>query len=901
MKSKKGGFKMSKLKKAFFGLGVIAVLCWCSNAFGEVALEKVESYTNHICKKTDKPPLIDGDLSEWENIPSIPLIHVGKPKNYSGSEDHGAKMYLMYDEENLYFAAEVRDNLFAQDYLEGGIGAGDCIILLFDPLRDARGKYSYLGELQEGFDWINGKSRRIEECGYGAGPDDYQYGFALTKGGPLVWRWFSKPEKEIGTIKLAVVKEGKKLLYEISIPWEDIAPFKPERDIMCGFKVMVRDQDEGARYKSWLEWTKGSKRDSRAFGDLIFLPEEEKKCLSDLRFEGLTGLAEKDISGSLLVVSQREDKNNRIELQVKDKERVIIKDSKTIDIGKGVNLINFNINAEKLSNGKYNLCAAVYDSKGVKQKGIIADINKVDSAKIFSEFIKYGDYRRSLTDVSKLTRTAFIDIGTKKDEKYLDAKFKTGKPIIKYGQTVRGMIDAGIAKKGAIAYHSHTRSTHIRVPVSSGRRNLFQLQMYRPVIKKKTEHRATGFIRINGKVGTVFGGESWYIAECVVENPSGNYVDLEIVSTDNVYLDWIGVYQDGIENIRRPKRICAWNAPIREQFVRIAPNGRYFMFDDGRPIFPIDIVEANGLSALDNPFMWYGKEIFEEYIKVISPYMNTSKRIFRPAVQCPSSGEINEDEMRTDDEPINICRKYGLYTIQSVTCHIGEWGADTFYPGSEDFEHLIWWTEYLANRYKDETNILFWGTHSEAGYLQGNAYQHQIYQRMLARVLKAHDKNHLVGIDDWGYPTYAGDMNKFQFPMVGNEETIDWISIHPYMVTDDTILIGKYVQASCRNKKPVFDPEFSPIQDETDPFTSIPQKPQFLHIGKMENENTSWFEKMLYKVFDLQCGLGWWRGCLFPRELDAVCVVRKVVEKVNWTDFDPNPKIAVECIPYHKF
>ena len=66
----------------------------------------------------DKAIIIDGDLSEWTKG----WIHMDKPENfhqyvgfftpYSGVNDLSANVAFMYDDEYLYFAGEVIDNVF---------------------------------------------------------------------------------------------------------------------------------------------------------------------------------------------------------------------------------------------------------------------------------------------------------------------------------------------------------------------------------------------------------------------------------------------------------------------------------------------------------------------------------------------------------------------------------------------------------------------------------------------------------------------------------------------------------------------------------------------------------------------------------------------------------------------
>jgi len=192
-------------------------------------------------------PIIDGDLGEWSNIPSVSLptqqttpLSQTYP-DYQGDKDLKARFYICWDEKNLYFAAQVDDDIFHQPYADENIWQGDCIQIAFD----------------------------ILECG----SYDREYGFALTDGKPFVWCWYGPPEDK-EKIKLEVKKQKGTLNYEASIPWDILPPFKPSPSQTLGFTVAFMDSDGKGR-EGDIEWTAGIVREknANAFGRIALVQD----------------------------------------------------------------------------------------------------------------------------------------------------------------------------------------------------------------------------------------------------------------------------------------------------------------------------------------------------------------------------------------------------------------------------------------------------------------------------------------------------------------------------------------------------------------------------------------------------------------------------------------------------
>lgn len=132
--------------------------------------------------------------------------------------DLSAEIFLAWDEEHLYFAAKVRDDIFFQESSGADSWQGDSVQVSFDTLDDDS------SELDEG---------------------DYEYTFALTPKGPEAFRLSVEGgsiKGEVEDIPLTIRIEEGLHIYEAAIPWEQFGTFGPGRKIW-GFNVVVNDND----------------------------------------------------------------------------------------------------------------------------------------------------------------------------------------------------------------------------------------------------------------------------------------------------------------------------------------------------------------------------------------------------------------------------------------------------------------------------------------------------------------------------------------------------------------------------------------------------------------------------------------------------------------------------------
>jgi len=149
---------------------------------------------------------------------------------WQGPEDLSVKAQILWDNEFLYFLADVSDDTHCQRNIGEKIWDGDSIQLAFDALNDAT---------------PNG--------GYDL--NDSEIGIALgSNNRPVVWRWIGPEGMKKGEIKGAQAKierKGLHTLYRLALPWAELAPLKPRDGSVFGFNFIVND-DDGAGRKFWI-------------------------------------------------------------------------------------------------------------------------------------------------------------------------------------------------------------------------------------------------------------------------------------------------------------------------------------------------------------------------------------------------------------------------------------------------------------------------------------------------------------------------------------------------------------------------------------------------------------------------------------------------------------------------
>lgn len=206
---------------------------------------------DYSCRRAGQPMTIDADLSDWTRQQAMPLMLVSADNvaipTWTGPDDCSAIIYLMWDDDNLYFAARVTDNVHHRPDSDGGMYVGDSFQIAFDPRDDT---------LLPGYDG-----------------NDMEIGIGDTATGPVVFVWVGGQSgvsgvvaKDLAKVAFKRDKDGKSGVYEAAISWKLIKPFSPVSGRSMGFNLIYNDNDstdEGRR--GWLMWTPGIAEEKLAF------------------------------------------------------------------------------------------------------------------------------------------------------------------------------------------------------------------------------------------------------------------------------------------------------------------------------------------------------------------------------------------------------------------------------------------------------------------------------------------------------------------------------------------------------------------------------------------------------------------------------------------------------------
>ena len=180
---------------------------------------------------------VDARLTEWQDIEPIRLegrgVVVRAPTYYSGTSDIAASLRYAWNDEALYLAYEVEDDVFMQDQTGWATWKDDCLQLNFD--LDPFAVDVKTGNLL----LDRGSKRRMTEID-----------LALTSEGPQAYRTVTFDENRLKTglieaaLKLDVRREDGTIIYEAAIPWSVLgADRAPKAGSHIGIAATVNDRD----------------------------------------------------------------------------------------------------------------------------------------------------------------------------------------------------------------------------------------------------------------------------------------------------------------------------------------------------------------------------------------------------------------------------------------------------------------------------------------------------------------------------------------------------------------------------------------------------------------------------------------------------------------------------------
>ena len=203
----------------------------------------------------------------WDRVPIYavdraqfaPAYSYGAARPYPGPDVYAAYYQFAWNEEAFFWRARVRDAVHFQPETQGHyLYNADCLQLAVDPLL-----------------------RRSESIGH-----VYSFNLALTPRGPLVHRWLSPDQEADGTFRplpadtslaagaLRVEPWEGGLVYELRLPWAELAPARPRPGARMGLYGIAFNND-GTGLTDTLHWPvpiSGMWQSPRRWGVLSLLP-----------------------------------------------------------------------------------------------------------------------------------------------------------------------------------------------------------------------------------------------------------------------------------------------------------------------------------------------------------------------------------------------------------------------------------------------------------------------------------------------------------------------------------------------------------------------------------------------------------------------------------------------------
>jgi hypothetical protein len=278
------------------GRGCLTILFFPVLVYGSSA----KPWASYHAPKRTFPIVIDGDISEWEAVPSFVMnqskfFFVGQDMSsakWRGPDDLSATFKITWDERYIYLAVQVRDDRVTEPHgslvrgNETGSWDDDGVELMFDNDACGMSRY-YIGDpLHHEFHFVFSTTRpfvfdnfwlpklgapqamfihadgTLEPLAY---PDEVMVKHDVTD-------IFSKPPYN-GRYAFKRTRNGYNLEVRMSLPGARTRPFKKDGR-MIGFDVAINDNDLGkGPLKQQLHWSGVNGmfwRDTADFGRLIF-------------------------------------------------------------------------------------------------------------------------------------------------------------------------------------------------------------------------------------------------------------------------------------------------------------------------------------------------------------------------------------------------------------------------------------------------------------------------------------------------------------------------------------------------------------------------------------------------------------------------------------------------------
>lgn len=259
------------------------------------------SWATYYAKKRSHPITIDGDLADWKDVHGFSMgqekfFFVGQgmsSREWKGPQDLSATFKVQWDEQFVYIAVEVIDDVVVEPHgsLAPGTDTGswddDSVEIMLDNDGCEKSRY-YIGDpLHHEFHFVYSATRPLVfDNFWKSSPGAPQPMFRLPNGSeePLAYSGETMAKNEVtnlfsappynGSYAFKRTARGYNLEIRMALPGAKMVPIN-EGGHVIGFDVAINDNDRGyGASKQQLHWSGMNEmfwRDSRFFGQLILL------------------------------------------------------------------------------------------------------------------------------------------------------------------------------------------------------------------------------------------------------------------------------------------------------------------------------------------------------------------------------------------------------------------------------------------------------------------------------------------------------------------------------------------------------------------------------------------------------------------------------------------------------
>ncbi len=355
-------------------------------SFLHLALSSQQSEDLKIYQ-TDKKIRIDGSLDDWKGIKEIPVNLNVRGDRIESSPDLTVTAMFTYDSKNFYAAVKVLDDLF--EFPNRSWRYGDGFFLTFlDP---------YQGNESDRF------------CSFGISFEEkHPLRIIVNKDGVYF------PGIDIRDVELQIFSDEKKgeIVYEISIPFKYLVPFKPFFKDRWGINLIYADSDQGQRtlallYADTNYDTELSERRKGAIFQFINLVPEEPEIQMSL--DATHFYDDTEISVALAIHSPDERSGWQIRSLLLGPSAQNLPQTEELSLKKGMNIYRFYLEKRDYATGAYDLSVGIINEKGslrFKEDNRFFIMNRTELEKFQAKFgeVKAGDlytkderFRKSLS------------------------------------------------------------------------------------------------------------------------------------------------------------------------------------------------------------------------------------------------------------------------------------------------------------------------------------------------------------------------------------------------------------------------------------------------------------------------------------------------------------------------